>query len=58
MLSDLLESRSSRRQANPTPRTQQVIDSYIDQKTFKGSVLVAKDGKVIFGYGSADPRKR
>jgi len=43
-------------QTNPTPRIQQIIASYVDEKTFMGSVLVAKDGKVILdqGYGSAD----
>jgi CubicO group peptidase (beta-lactamase class C family) len=43
-------------QTNPTPRIQQIIASYVDQRTFMGTVLVAKDGKVIVdrGYGSAD----
>jgi len=42
--------------SDPTPRMQQVIQSYVDNKTFMGTVLVAKDGKIILnqGYGSAD----
>src|ERR1700733_2378255 len=41
---------------DPTGRMQQVIRSYVDSKTFMGTVLVAKDGKLLVneGYGSAD----
>jgi CubicO group peptidase (beta-lactamase class C family) len=37
-------------------RMEQVVTSYVDAKQFMGSVLVARDGKVIFskGYGSAN----
>jgi CubicO group peptidase (beta-lactamase class C family) len=41
---------------DPTARMQQVIQSYVDNKSFMGTVLVTKDGKVLIneGYGSAD----
>jgi CubicO group peptidase (beta-lactamase class C family) len=41
---------------DPTIRMQQVIQSYVDNKTFMGTVLVVKDGKTLInqGYGSAD----
>jgi CubicO group peptidase (beta-lactamase class C family) len=41
---------------DPAPRMQQVIQSYVDNKTFMGTVLVVKDGKTLIdqGYGSAD----
>ena len=41
---------------DPTVRMQQVIQSYVDNKTFMGTVLVVKDGKTLInqGYGSAD----
>jgi CubicO group peptidase (beta-lactamase class C family) len=41
---------------DPTPRMQQVIQSYVTNKSFMGSVLVAKDGKLLInqGYGYAD----
>jgi CubicO group peptidase (beta-lactamase class C family) len=41
---------------DPTARMQQVIRSYVDDKTFMGTVLVVKDGKPLVneGYGSAD----
>jgi CubicO group peptidase (beta-lactamase class C family) len=41
---------------DPTARMQQVIRSYVDNKTFMGTVLVVKDGKPLIneGYGSAD----
>ncbi|HEY6413666.1 MAG TPA: serine hydrolase [Edaphobacter sp.] len=41
---------------DPTPRMQQVIHSYVANKSFMGSVLVAKDGKLLInqGYGDAD----
>ena len=37
-------------------RMEQVVTSYVDAKQFMGSVLVAREGKVIFskGYGSAN----
>ena len=37
-------------------RMEQVVRSYVDAKQFMGSVLVARDGKVLFskGYGSAN----
>ncbi|HYK90462.1 MAG TPA: serine hydrolase [Acidobacteriota bacterium] len=37
-------------------RMEQVVRSYVDTKQFMGSVLVARDGKVLFskGYGSAN----
>ena len=37
-------------------RFQQVVQPYVDAQMFMGSVLVAKDGKVIFSnsYGMAD----
>src|ERR1700687_497582 len=39
-----------------TARMQQVIQSYVANKTFMGTVLVVKDGKPLIneGYGSAD----
>jgi CubicO group peptidase (beta-lactamase class C family) len=41
---------------DPVARMQQVIQSYVTNKTFMGAVLVAKDGKLLIneGYGSAD----
>jgi CubicO group peptidase (beta-lactamase class C family) len=41
---------------DPTPRMQQIIQASVADKTFMGTVLVAKDGKTIIdqGYGSAD----
>jgi CubicO group peptidase (beta-lactamase class C family) len=41
---------------DPTARMQQVIQSYVANKTFMGTVLVVKDGKPLIneGYGSAD----
>jgi CubicO group peptidase (beta-lactamase class C family) len=41
---------------DPTARMQQIIQSYVDNKTFMGTVLVVKDGKALInqGYGSAD----
>jgi CubicO group peptidase (beta-lactamase class C family) len=50
---------SARAQApaqEPTARMQQVIRSYVDDKTFMGTVLVVKDGKALIneGYGFAD----
>ena len=41
---------------DPTVRMQQIIKSYVDDKTFMGTVLVEKDGKLLIneGYGSAD----
>ncbi len=41
---------------DPTPRMQQIIDSYVTGKTFMGTVLVEKDGKLLLnqGYGSAE----
>jgi len=37
-------------------RMDEVVRSYVDAKQFMGSVLVARDGKVVFskGYGSAN----
>ena len=37
-------------------RMEQVVRSYVDAKQFMGSVLVARDWKVLFskGYGSAN----
>jgi CubicO group peptidase (beta-lactamase class C family) len=42
--------------AKDTARMQQIIQSYVDNKSFMGTVLVVKDGKTIIneGYGSAD----
>lgn len=47
---------SSLAQINPAPRMQQIIASYVDDKSFMGSVLVIKDGHTLIdqGYGSAD----
>src|SRR5207244_67982 len=47
---------ASARAQDPTPRMQQVIQSYVANNTFMGTVLVAKDGKLLIneGYGSAD----
>ncbi|MHB1857048.1 MAG: serine hydrolase [Acidobacteriaceae bacterium] len=41
---------------DPTPRMQQIIQSYVASKTFMGTVLVSKDGKLLInqGYGFAD----
>jgi CubicO group peptidase (beta-lactamase class C family) len=43
-------------QTDPTPRIQQIIASYVDSKTFMGTILVVKDGHTLVdqGYGSAD----
>jgi CubicO group peptidase (beta-lactamase class C family) len=40
----------------PTVRMEQIVQSYADSKQFMGSVLVARDGKILLnkGYGSAD----
>jgi len=40
----------------PADRLQQVVQPYVDAHMFMGSVLVAKDGKVVFSksYGMAD----
>ena len=40
----------------PADRLQQVVQPYVDAQMFMGSVLVAKDGKVVFSksYGMAD----
>ena len=40
----------------PTVRMEQIVQSYADSKQFMGSVLVAKDGKILLskGYRSAD----
>jgi CubicO group peptidase (beta-lactamase class C family) len=42
--------------SDPTSRMQQIIQHYTDNKTFMGTVLVAKDGKTLLdqGYGFAD----
>src|SRR6478672_7599558 len=41
---------------SPRDRSQRVVQPYVDAQMFMGSVLVAKDGKIIFskGYGMAD----
>ncbi len=41
---------------NPTPRMQQIIQSYVANKTFMGTVLVSQDDKLLVnqGYGFAD----
>jgi CubicO group peptidase (beta-lactamase class C family) len=41
---------------DPTPRIQQIITSYVNDKSFMGTILVVKDGKTVIdqGYGSAD----
>ena len=43
-------------QSDPTPRMQQIIASYVGDKSFMGTVLVIKDGKTLIdqGYGPAD----
>jgi len=43
-------------QHDPTARMEQVVQSYVSAKQFMGSVLVARDGKVLLsrGYGSAN----
>lgn len=40
----------------PSDRLKQVVQPYVDAQMFMGSVLVAKNGKVIFSksYGMAD----
>jgi len=42
--------------SDPVARMQQVVQSFVDNKTFMGAVLVEKDGKLLInqGYGSAD----
>jgi len=42
--------------ADPIPRMEQIVRSYADNKQFMGSVLVARDGRVLLdkGYGYAD----
>ena len=41
---------------DPVPRMQQIVQSYVSDKAFMGSVLVWKDGRMLLsqGYGSAD----
>ncbi len=41
---------------DPTARMQQIIQSYVDNKQFMGTILVVTDGKTLInqGYGSAD----
>lgn len=41
---------------DPVGRMQQIVQSYVDNKSFMGTVLVAKDGKTLIdqGYGFAD----
>jgi CubicO group peptidase (beta-lactamase class C family) len=41
---------------DPTPRMQEIIQSYVSAKTFMGSVLVSKDGRLLInqGYGFAN----
>jgi len=41
---------------DPSARMQQIIKSYVDDKSFMGTVLVVKDGKTLVkqGYGAAD----
>jgi CubicO group peptidase (beta-lactamase class C family) len=48
--------RTNAQTADPTARMQEIIKSFVDSKTFMGTVLVAKDGKLLInqGYGSAD----
>ena len=43
-------------QQEPTARMEEVVQSYVSAKQFMGSVLVARDGKVLLnqGYGSAN----
>ncbi|HWY70173.1 MAG TPA: serine hydrolase [Terriglobales bacterium] len=43
-------------QEDPTSRMEQVVQSYVSAKQFMGSVLVAREGKVLLshGYGSAN----
>jgi CubicO group peptidase (beta-lactamase class C family) len=43
-------------QTATAPRMQQIIASYVDDKTFMGTILVVKDNKTLIdqGYGSAD----
>lgn len=43
-------------QQDPTARMEEVVQSYVSAKQFMGSVLVARDGKVVLdrGYGSAN----
>ncbi len=56
-LSLLASARAAQSPApDPTPRMHQVIQSYVANNTFMGTVLVAKDGKLLIneGYGSAD----
>jgi len=42
--------------SDPVARMQQIIHSYVDNKSFMGTVLTVKDGKTLVsqGYGSAD----
>ncbi len=49
-------ARAHAQSPDPTARMQQVIQSFVDNKTFMGAVLVSKEGKLIInqGYGSAD----
>ena len=41
---------------DPTPRMEQIIQSYVTDKTFMGTVLVSRDGKLLIneGYGFAE----
>lgn len=43
-------------QQEPTARMEEIVQSYVSAKQFMGSVLLARDGKVLLnhGYGSAN----
>ena len=52
----ILARSSSAQSPRDRDRLQRVVQPYVDAQMFMGSVLVAKDGKIIFskGYGMAD----
>jgi len=55
-LAPLTSARAQSPAQDPTARMQQIIQSYVANKAFMGTVLVVKDGKTLVnqGYGSAD----
>jgi CubicO group peptidase (beta-lactamase class C family) len=52
----LAQERPAQQNVNPVPRMEEVVQSYVTDKQFMGSVLVARGEKVLLskGYGSAN----
>jgi hypothetical protein len=40
-------------QTDPTPRMQQIVNSYVGDKTFMGTVLVVKEGHTLIDQATA-----